>query len=215
MNYAKHYALLIDRSKLRCIDGYSERHHIVPKCMGGSNEPHNITRLTAEEHFVAHQLLTKMHPESRHLAHAAKAMAKNVTGRKAYAWLRKRHASLLKGNTFNVGRKASDEARANISKALIGNRNGVGNTNRVGKKHTEATRALISINRIGKPSWWNGKSHSLEARLKISERKKGRKASIETRLKMSATRKGRKFSALTRARMSEAQKRRFALYAAH
>lgn len=40
--------------------GYTEKHHIIPKSLGGSNNKLNIVRLTAREHFVCHLLLTKM-----------------------------------------------------------------------------------------------------------------------------------------------------------
>lgn len=63
MNYQKHYELLIERAKSRTLAGYFERHHIIPKCMGGSDEPENIANLAPEEHFVAHQLLVKIYPE--------------------------------------------------------------------------------------------------------------------------------------------------------
>ena len=41
-------------------DEYFERHHIIPRSLGGSNESDNIVKLTAREHFIAHLLLTKM-----------------------------------------------------------------------------------------------------------------------------------------------------------
>lgn len=41
-------------------DTYSERHHIIPRSLGGTNQNHNIVRLSAREHFVCHLLLTKM-----------------------------------------------------------------------------------------------------------------------------------------------------------
>lgn len=39
--------------------GYTERHHILPRCFGGTNEKINLVRLTAREHLIAHLLLTK------------------------------------------------------------------------------------------------------------------------------------------------------------
>ena len=39
---------------------YVEKHHIIPKSMGGNNSNENIAILTAREHFVCHLLLTKM-----------------------------------------------------------------------------------------------------------------------------------------------------------
>ena len=39
---------------------YYESHHIIPKCMGGSNERTNLVLLTPKEHFVCHLLLCCM-----------------------------------------------------------------------------------------------------------------------------------------------------------
>jgi hypothetical protein len=40
--------------------GYAEKHHIIPRALGGSNHPSNLVYLTAREHFIAHLLLPKM-----------------------------------------------------------------------------------------------------------------------------------------------------------
>lgn len=42
------------------IRGYIEDHHIIPKCLGGSDTVDNKVWLTAEEHFICHKLLTEM-----------------------------------------------------------------------------------------------------------------------------------------------------------
>lgn len=62
MNYKEHYNKLIETRKDRILDEneYYEKHHIVPKSLGGSNDKENLVYLTAREHFVAHQLLYKM-----------------------------------------------------------------------------------------------------------------------------------------------------------
>lgn len=39
---------------------YYEKHHIIPKALGGTNESSNLVKLTAKEHYVAHLLLMKM-----------------------------------------------------------------------------------------------------------------------------------------------------------
>jgi len=58
MDYEKHYSLLIKKAQKRgTVDGYKEKHHIVPRCMGGTDDKSNIVELTAREHFVAHLLL--------------------------------------------------------------------------------------------------------------------------------------------------------------
>jgi hypothetical protein len=41
-------------------DTYTEKHHIIPRCMNGSDDENNLVPLTAREHFICHLLLTKM-----------------------------------------------------------------------------------------------------------------------------------------------------------
>lgn len=41
--------------------GYTENHHIIPKSMGGTDEPDNLVLLTGREHWVAHLLLFKIY----------------------------------------------------------------------------------------------------------------------------------------------------------
>ena len=52
MNYQRIYDQIINRAKERTLEGYKEKHHIIPKCMGGSNEKQNLIELTAKEHFI-------------------------------------------------------------------------------------------------------------------------------------------------------------------
>jgi hypothetical protein len=58
--YTTWYNSLINKAKNRTIYGYTEKHHIVPSSLGGTNDNDNIVKLTAREHFVCHLLLTKM-----------------------------------------------------------------------------------------------------------------------------------------------------------
>ena len=41
--------------------GRVERHHVIPKSMGGSNDPDNIVALPVRAHFLAHWMLWKMY----------------------------------------------------------------------------------------------------------------------------------------------------------
>ena len=56
--YTKWYFSIINSCNQN--PGVSERHHIIPKSLGGSNKKENIVYLTVKEHFVCHWLLTKM-----------------------------------------------------------------------------------------------------------------------------------------------------------
>lgn len=63
MNYARIYSEFIaDRlTKEPVKPAYFEKHHILPKSLGGGDEKSNIIRLTMEDHIHAHILLAKMH----------------------------------------------------------------------------------------------------------------------------------------------------------
>lgn len=50
---------IITKAKNRTLTCYTEKHHIIPKCLGGSNNEDNLVRLTAKEHFMVHMLLCK------------------------------------------------------------------------------------------------------------------------------------------------------------
>jgi hypothetical protein len=60
--YTKWYYSIIYFAKNRTLSLsiYKERHHIIPKCIGGNNNTDNLVYLTAREHFICHLLLVKM-----------------------------------------------------------------------------------------------------------------------------------------------------------
>ena len=81
MNYKWHYDKLIETRKAREIfdDVYYERHHIIMKSMGGTDEETNIVRLTPREHFLAHWLLWRIY-RNRQTAFAFYAFVSFFTG---------------------------------------------------------------------------------------------------------------------------------------
>lgn len=96
MNYKKIYDNLVFRGKSRLLDTYTEIHHIIPKCMGGTGDPKNLVALTPEEHYVAHQLLVKIYPKNNALFVAASMMAVNRPSNKLYGWIRRKHSEAMK-----------------------------------------------------------------------------------------------------------------------
>lgn len=58
--YTRWYFNIINTAKSRTIEGYKERHHIIPRSFGGSNKKENLVDLTAREHYICHLLLTCM-----------------------------------------------------------------------------------------------------------------------------------------------------------
>lgn len=141
MNYQRHYDNLIIRARSRVLDGYVERHHVLPVCLGGSNKSENLVILTPEEHYTAHLLLAKIYSKDARLLYAANMMVVNNpsqhrTQNKMYGWLRKAvdEAQRLrrpseetreklrisrKGKKPNLGRVTSDDTKAKLSKAGI------------------------------------------------------------------------------------------------
>lgn len=51
-------------------DTYQEKHHILPRCQGGTDEKSNLIALSAEEHFRAHWLLAEENPDNLSLQYA-------------------------------------------------------------------------------------------------------------------------------------------------
>ena len=96
MNYKKIYDNLISKGRNRVLNCYVERHHIIPKCMGGTDDEENLVELTPEEHYVAHQLLVKIYPKNKALINAAMMMIPNRPTNKMYGWLRRKLSEWMK-----------------------------------------------------------------------------------------------------------------------
>ena len=58
--YTSWYYSIISKAKQRVTVGYTEKHHVIPRTLGGKNDKDNTVILTAREHFICHLLLTKM-----------------------------------------------------------------------------------------------------------------------------------------------------------
>lgn len=130
MDYAAIYDDLIARARGRSRHGYMERHHIVPKCMGGSNSKGNMVYLTAKEHFIAHKLLVRIYPEVYGLAQALIAMGRlSQFKSRIFASERQRAAELRRGFRY------SDESREKMSaSAKARGRNGAKTEFKAGHK---------------------------------------------------------------------------------
>lgn len=103
MNYKLHYNRLIKRAKSRDLDCYKEKHHIIPKCMGGSDNKDNLVDLTPREHFIAHLLLTKIYPDKISLANAIQMMCiqspnQNRSMNRMYGWLKEKFSEAQSKN---------------------------------------------------------------------------------------------------------------------
>ena len=157
MDYQRIYDALIERSRERILEGYVEIHHIIPRCLGGSDEVDNLATLTAREHYIAHQLLVKLNPDSIGLVYAARLMtiSKNRPGRinnRLYEWLK---------------------IRINVSASHVNK----------GRIHSQASKDKWSSMRKGRRAWNRGVPATEEANKKRSETQKERYAHQEHHLK--------------------------------
>lgn len=132
--YSRWYEALITKAQNRTIEGYAEKHHIIPRSFGGSNSKTNIVALTAREHYIAHALLWKMNFAGVYNSKMAFAfntfiskMTTEVRGihhtykipSRVYENFRKEYSRLLKekyareGGTW-LGRKHTEESKRKI-----------------------------------------------------------------------------------------------------
>ena len=132
--YSKWYEALINKAKNRTIEGYVEKHHIIPRSFGGNDSKANLVSLTAREHYIAHALLWKMKFPGIYNSKMAFAfntfinkMTTEIRGvnhtykisSRMYETFRKEYSRLLKekyareGGTW-VGRKHSEESKKKI-----------------------------------------------------------------------------------------------------
>jgi hypothetical protein len=106
LNYQVAYDFLINSCKLRGLDKKSlsfktQKHHIIPKCMGGLDINDNYVLLTLQEHKNAHHLLTLIYPDNTKLKKAYNMMHNQKFG-------------------HNKGKKMSEEQKIKISNTLTG-----------------------------------------------------------------------------------------------
>jgi hypothetical protein len=102
MNYQQLYNRLILFRQKNPATGYTEKHHIVMKSMGGSDDPSNLVVLTGREHWIAHLLLYKIHKNDKSLF-ACHMMAMKCEERgisyiknsRLYEEVRKHHAKMI------------------------------------------------------------------------------------------------------------------------
>lgn len=116
---------------------YYEKHHIFPRCLGGDNDPLNITKLTAREHFIVHWLLVKMGADS-YVYHKMN----NALG----GFTRRGKKRVLTSKEFDRARKAcvewaryprSQETREKLRK------------NKLGSRQSEESKRKISLKKTG------------------------------------------------------------------
>lgn len=182
--YYKWYKELTSKQD-RSLECYTEKHHIIPRSMGGLDTKENLVVLTAREHYIAHLLLTKC-VEKKYRgkilnAYIMMAQVKDKNQERFYKINSKIfEVRKIESNKLKMGFIHTKEAREKISKNLKG----------VPKpEFTEEHKKNISEGHKGQKAWNRGSvgmvKHSDETREKMSKSAKGRVVKDSTKNKLS------------------------------
>ena len=218
--YETWYAAITKRGQNRLTESYTESHHIIPKSLGGNDDPANITRLTAREHFICHWLLTKIHREGEahwKMLNAIRIMRAENKNQQRYAnritarvynnlkeeYSRIQSEKMMGENNPMYGRPVSEEVRQGRSERASGDNNpakrpGAGakiSEAKTGKKRepfTDEWKANMSAAKTGENNNRYGVEVTDETRDKIRYKATGRKQSAETIAKKAEAIRGTK-----------------------
>lgn len=127
--YSLWYFKIINRALNRNIIIY-EKHHIIPKSLGGNNDKSNIVKLSPREHYICHRLLTKMTygVELVKMKYALWCMMRNNQhtcrhiSSKKYELARKSFTQIRKNKTYNeiYGESKANEIKKKQSNTTKG-----------------------------------------------------------------------------------------------
>lgn len=162
--YTKAYFQIITSAKTRIVEGYVERHHIIPKSLGGTNDQTNLVRLTAKEHFICHLLLLRMTQGKSRIkmlrAIQAFGMSKKAGKRKLtarqYQTIRTLTADLPAWNRGKTLADYTPEQKEALRKSGITKR---------GRAQTAEANAKRSATQSGRPAHNKGKSMPFKGRV--------------------------------------------------
>ena len=168
MNYKKIYDELINTRKIlnrKKNNGiYYEKHHIIPKSCGGSNDPDNLILLTFKEHFFAHRLLVEIYNGElkRKMNYALWRMSSS----------NKNHKRIINSSQYSICRQAQLNAKTNHSRSEITKKK-ISDGHK-GKKLSQETKEKLRKINLGKR-----RVISEETKKKIGESNKGKKRTNE------------------------------------
>jgi hypothetical protein len=188
MDYQWHYDRLIETRKDRVpTDGtYYEKHHIIMRSMGGTDDKENIVKLTAREHFLAHWLLWRIHRNSQSafafycMTHFGNNKKRFISSSKGYAEAKEVFSKKISKQNSGINNSFYGKKHSDSAKKIISDKNKLyyktHKPPRLGKKNSDSANKTISEKakiRLAIFNPWDGKTHSIESKNKMSESKQG------------------------------------------
>lgn len=140
--YTTWYYNIINNAKNRTSIEHTDKHHIIPRSLGGSNDKDNLVSLTRREHFICHLLLVKM----------TEGKDKSKMSQAAF-YMRNVRKSRINARTYELLRASANAYQRQL---------------KTGGRHSEETKTKISKTQTGKPSNYTGKNHTSATKNKIS-----------------------------------------------
>ena len=167
--------ILNSRDNIKNEDEYQEKHHIIPKSLGGTDDKDNLIYLYAEEHYYAHKLLKQENPDNGPLRIAWAMMSFSTSNGKMNRKYRisaeeyaeaKKAISQEASKRFTGCKQSAEHIEKRISK-IRGRGNGM--YGRCGSLSPTYGR-----DQSGEKGTFYGKHHTQEAKDKISQKNKGK-----------------------------------------
>lgn len=117
--YLKWYLRLIQFRAEASPDGYIEKHHVVPLSLGGKDDPENVVKLTAREHFVCHRMLARctLGEAKRKMNYAISFFATRCGKHKRFLSSRQLEVTRTAASAARKGVAPSEKCRTAVSKA--------------------------------------------------------------------------------------------------
>lgn len=126
------------RKEAKNILSYTERHHIIPKSLGGTDDYTNLVWLTAEEHLQVHLLLPKMVAEAKNIRKMTLAAVRMANPQS------KTQKRIIGDNLIPEIAAIRSEAALLHSNYMKGKHKGSNNPF-YGKTHTEKTKERLRL----------------------------------------------------------------------
>lgn len=182
--YTRWYnSIVSNAAKKEIYTGMTEKHHVIPKSLGGTNCKSNLVKLTLREHYVCHLLLTKMvifgTPEWKKMVLALKLLSQTR-------------------NKVKVNSRVFESIR--IWTSIVSS-----TTVRSAESNKKRSKALK-----GRVSPTKGLKWSAESKAKLSASKTGSTLSSQTKEKLRQVNQGKQVSADTKEKLSQKGKEAWA-----